>query len=327
MDESLDAPDASCDPGVPGVRCLTRAPSGSQILSLIVDDTKVYFSQIYFVDSGEPLIEPLLAASRATGQVTTLAPLFPTEPQGLLKDDASVYSAQAGVVSRVALDGGSVQTIPLPDAGYANCLAFDGDFVVVSGDGAFLDRVPKSGGLGVILAPPENDDGPGAATVLDGRAYFSAQSIYSIAVDGGAVENVIQATSDGGSFASWCRSLLTKDGSLISFHESSDFHSSIVVLPLGGGAMRSLDTAFIDSIGISFAVSSHAVYSLGVDTAEIDAGLSHVVRTPLDGGPAESLATVPIDGPSGSTFQDIALASDGTLYWNTFDRILYMKVE
>jgi hypothetical protein len=73
-------------------------------------------------------------------------------------------------------------------------------------------------------------------------------------------------------------------------------------------------------------VSSTAVYSLGFNATE-DAGESHVVRTPLDGGPAQSLALVPIDGDWGSTFQDIALASDGTLYWNTFDRILYMKVE
>jgi hypothetical protein len=48
---------------------------------------------------------------------------------------------------------------------------------------------------------------------------------------------------------------------------------------------------------------------------------------PLDGGPAQSLAIVPTDGPPGVEFEDLALASDGTLYLNTYDRILYMKVE
>jgi hypothetical protein len=175
-----------------------------------------------------------------------------------------------------------------------------------------------------MLAPPENNFGGGAVAVVGGRAYFSAldQGLYSVEIDGGPVKKTFPAP-DGGTFAVWCRSLLATAGSLISSY--GDDYTSLVVVPLDGGAIRSLATA-TGTIGVPFAVSSTAVYALGFNATE-DAGLSHVVRTPLDGGPAQSLAIVPIDGPSGSTFQDIALASDGTLYWNTFDRILYMKVE
>ncbi len=72
MDASFDGPsdaqDASCDPGVPGVKCLAKAPPGSQILSLVVDDTKVYFAESFFPDSGPPFTQPLMAASRVTGR-------------------------------------------------------------------------------------------------------------------------------------------------------------------------------------------------------------------------------------------------------------------
>jgi hypothetical protein len=129
-----------------------------------------------------------------------------------------------------------------------------------------------------------------------------------------------------------CRSLSITEGSLVSVGWVTGTASSIAFVPLDGGPVRSLETA-TPAIGGALAVSNAAVYSLGWDESYT---LSHVVRTPLDGGPAQTLASLPSDGPLSAEFQslaigallqDIALAADGTLYWNTSDRILYMKVE
>jgi hypothetical protein len=320
---SLDASDGSCDPGVPGVKCLARVPTGNGIFSLVVDDESVYFISSYL--NGDGGQASLVAASRTTGELVTLATSFPPAVLGLVKDDAAVYGAHGPVVSRVPLDGGPARTIPLPDRGRTDCLAFDGDFLLVN-DGAFLYRVPKSGGPGFILAPADEDDGiPGAVTALDGRAYFSAWNIYSVAVDGGPVQEVFPALG-ASTFTSWCHTLLTTGGSLISARLLSGSWS-VVVLPLDGGARRPLDS-ISGSTGIPFVVSRTAVYSLGFNPTEDAAPFHyHVVRMPLDGGPAQSLAIVPTDGPPGVEFQDLALASDGTLYLNTYDRILSMKVE
>jgi hypothetical protein len=320
VDRSIDAADASCDPGVPGVKCLARVPSGNEIFSLVVDDTRVYFVSFPpYSDAGGQY--PLFAASRATGEVVTLAAFFPAYPDTLLKDDAALYGAMSSGIGRVPLDGGAVEVLAMTDAAGPECIAYDSEFLYATG--AFgLDRLPKAGGAASTLVPHE-DIAPEPVVVQDGRVYFGTHFIDSVAADGGG-ERAIASPVDGGSFGGGCRGLAVTDGSLVAVSFSSSYWGTFVLLPLDGGTVRSLDS--INSSGGPLAASRTAVYSFAAAGPSPDAGV-HVVRTPLDGGPAEMLATLSIDGLLGSTFLDIALASDGTLYWNTFDRILYMKVE
>jgi hypothetical protein len=81
--------DAACDSGAVGVGCLALATPGGAIYSITVDDENVYVAQQWWPGQAADG-PPLLAVSRVTQAVSTIASSFPLSPLSLTKDDAAL---------------------------------------------------------------------------------------------------------------------------------------------------------------------------------------------------------------------------------------------
>ncbi len=299
--------DAGCDSGRTTVACAAEVDPRFLNGAIAVDDVNVYWVALG-QNVGQSVV---LQARRAGGQPTTLAS---GNPSALATDGQFVYwgGGSTSGIFRAPVNGGGVATLTMATSTLGvspACLVVD-DTAVYWNDGANLGRllsVPKTGGTATVMpgSPPSVDTltqdatnvywgGPGAGRL--GKADHARTDF--VGVDGGA-----------GLYFKGCRGLAVGGERLFAAYSDFNGNDTLASLPLDGGP-----PTLLASGGAYGVLVGASLYTVGFDPA-----LS-VRATPFDGGPSVTLAT-----PATNAIHDIALASDGTLYWTTDTQVQSIK--
>ncbi len=293
----------TCEAGA-SVTCFAEVDVRFQAGALAVDDANVYWVAV-----GQNMEQSaVLQAGRTGGPVVTLAH---AEPWALVTDGQFVYlgGGFAATVERVPVGGGMVTTLAV-DAG-ASCMAVDDTNVYwTNGFGVFV--APKAGGTSTMLAAPVGDIVPGPIVLDSERVYWGGDGVESMSKAGGVPTPVLPKLAlSGGTPFRGCRELAVAGSTLYATGFGPDGGvETLVTVPTTGGMATVLDATSDD---LAFVVGAR-VYSIVLSPS------TSVNATPLDGGPAVTLAT-----PATHTIHDLALASDGTLYWTTDTQVQSIK--
>ncbi len=302
-DAGLVIASRACDAG-PSITCFAEVDVRFQAGPLAVDDANVYW-----VAAGQnPEQSVLLQAGRAGGPVVTLAH---AEPWEIATDGQFVYWGDTitGAVNRVPVGGGTVTTVAT--AAGTRCIAVDDVNVYWTNDlGVFV--APKGGGTSTMLAARVGDFGTGSIVLDSENVYWGGLGIEAVNKVGGVPIPVLTSgvLPTGGPDTA-CRALAVA-GSTV-YATVGDLDGGVETLlrvPASGGIATVLDAAN----GELAVVVGASIYSVVLSPA------TGVNATPLDGGPAVTLAT-----PATHTIHDLALASDGTLYWTTDTQVQSIK--
>jgi hypothetical protein len=282
-------------------RCVVAPGIAYEPHAIAVDDVNVYWSRTG--DNGTTAA--VMRTPRRGGPSVVLAQDY--VESNLVTDGSFVYWADGASVVRVPVAGGSPVT--LATAGDIACLALDEDKVYWTAyTPPTLASVPKMGGDVTTLSSTQSATG-----VFTGPLAVSANNLYWLNMGytlvgesegGGAIAQVadvpqLQETS--------CRSLAIAGSSIL----MPAFNGGVAIasVPLSGAlpAQPTYLTANADAGGpYALVADSTNVYYLNVTTAlEVD-------RVPLTGGAVTTLAL-----PQAQTAYDIALASDGTVFFST----------
>jgi hypothetical protein len=312
-DAPPDTAFAGCDSGLPGVRCLS--PFGAAHLA--IDEKNLYGAQAGTVHALAVLRVPL-----SGGAPVTLAERF---ARALAGDGSYVYwveqDSDAGAntqpaILRVSLDGGAVSTlVRLAPASAPVCLAVDDanvywtDDVIATSSGIQpgVERVAKTGGAPVVLAATRPNP-VFALTVDSTNVYWMAETwVLDVPKDGGFIGTRADTNGDEAASTS-CHGLALAAGTLYTPFLTGAMPGGVLTISAADAASSVLAA---DAMASAVVVGAHAAYWAGYRIEGI-----HV--SPLDGGPSVTL-------PSGGGVNDLAVGSDGTLYWATDTRILAMK--
>jgi hypothetical protein len=303
------APDAGgCDAGASGVQCV--ASSGLLYVNgdIAVDDQNVYWfaygqasATILRVARSGGTPAPLVADDAATSSTGS----------GLATDGVHVYWGTIGgdgaSIRAASVDGGSVVT--LAPAGDPYCVAVDDESVYWTDGASFsVMKVPKTGGAPVTLASSAGYEIPLSLVIDSTSAYWIGQSgVLKISKDGGVPVNLLDAAPATilNATNSECRMLAIVGGNLIvALHGSNE----ILRIPLTDAGAPLI-------VASPPAPSSVVADSTHVYWAQLDTDLA-IAEAPPDGGTTTTLAA-----PEAHDVFDMALASDGTLYWTTNTQI------
>jgi hypothetical protein len=303
VDAGQDAAPLGCDAGEPGVACLAASgPTVAYGLRIAVDDENVYWS------AGGPSLGlgVVMRAPRAGGTPVTLAT---GSPLSLIADGVDVYWGEAYTsglsLKRVPVSGGAV--VSLAPTQSFRCLAQDQDNIYWtdqgSGEGGSILTLAKAGGAVATLAATT-----GSAfqiAVDDTNVYWVEDTVMQVAKAGGTPVTLLAAPTDGTSPSPSCPSLAVAGDTLYLVLGSGDgYDNQLVTVPVTGAANPTVLVASNDPYAV--VANSTALFWLGLGT-ELD-----VDEMPIDGGVIATLAR-----PLAHSASDLALASDGTLYWST----------
>ncbi len=284
----------ACEAG-PSVTCFAELDVRFQAGALALDDANVYW-----VAAGQNVEQSVvLQAGRAGGAVITLTH---AEPTNLATDGQFVYMNLGG--ARVPVGGGTVTTLGLIADG---CMAVDDTSIYWTSASGVL-AMPKGGGTATMLAAVMSDIQPGPVALDSEHVYWGGPGVHAVSKAGGVATTVVPGvTLPSGGHGTGCRALAVAGSTIYAVDRGVD---TLVSAPTTGAIATVLDATSND-----FAVVAGArIYSI------VRSPVIAVNATPLDGGPAVTLAT-----PATFTIHDIALASDGTLYWTTDTQVQSIK--
>ena len=286
-----------CDAGEPGVTCLASSGAVYANTILAVDDQSVFWA---WWGPGATQ-DGIRRVARTGGAATTLASGL---IEDMVSDGVNLYWGQGGgpnVINRVPVMGGA--TVSLATAGAFRCIAADTENVYWTDQGVgtgtgIVAKVSKAGGEVTTLVAGGHRDQFSIA-VDDTSVYWTDGSLMRVAKNGGTPVTLLSAprgTFDG------CRTLAVVGGTL---YLTSSNTNEIISLPTTGDA--GAPTVLSSGTGAYAIVAGPTgLFSLALGTN------LEVQEMALDGGAITTLAT-----PVANSARDLALASDGTLYWTT----------
>ncbi len=276
--------------------------------ALAVDDVNVYWVRI-----GQTYGESaILAVPRAGGIPITL--VQGAESGNIATDGEYVYwsaplatALGARVVARVPAGGGSVQPLASDSP---ICITVD-DTNVYWTSGGVLSAVPKGGGVVRTLSTLGADGAiaSDATHVYSGSWVDGSPGLMAVPKAGGIVTTLLAP-----SIYANCRVIALGPGHAIVPYLSGAtwLNDALGSVPLDGGASPTvLDSTHDAALVVANATTVYWVGNLPV---------LGVYATPIAGGSTRTLAT-----PATHAIHDLALASDGTLYWTTDRQIQWLK--
>jgi hypothetical protein len=295
-----------CDSGELSVQCVSAADSTHLNGPVAVDDQNVYWAAI----GQGPEDSFIMRKSRAGGLAVTLGEGYPG--LSLVSDGEFVYwndsyCGPAWCIKRVPVAGGSVTTLAAASA--PTCLAVDDSSVYWTDNDSGIIKIAKTGGATVTLAPATGGDGQFDIAVDATTVYWGGAGISSVSKEGGAVTTLqavsVETPTDN------CRSMALVGDTLFIIGGGMTFDGleslriadpdNPVHLTSSGGPTRVVAT-------------STELFWQGYGTA------IEINETPVAGGPTTTLAT-----PPAQSIEDMAVASDGTLYWTTDLQVQSLK--
>ncbi len=295
--------DAAANAGAPAIASLLEVDPQYQNKVLAVDDVNVYWVRIgqTFGDSA------ILAVPRAGGLPVTL--VQGAEPVNIATDGEYVYwsGPLAAMVARVPVGGGTVEPLATDSP---DCVAVD-DTSVYWSSGGSVSAIPKGGGAARTLST-FGGNGPIAVDAI--HVYFASWSngtagLMSVPKAGGAVTTLLASSIDAA-----CHVIALGPAQAVVPYLSGTtwLNDSLGSVPLDGGASPTvLDATHDAALVVGSATTVYWVGNLPV---------LGVYATPIAGGTTRTLAT-----PATHAIHDLALASDGTLYWTTDRQIQWVK--
>lgn len=294
--------ETGCSSGQPNIICLAAAGPDYLNRAIAVDDENVYWAA-----AGQTAAQDVvMRVPRAGGVAATLAQGSPSIM--LVADGVNVYWGEAaqpnygpGVLKRVPVTGGKVVTVAATNS--LACLAHDQDNIYwtdLGETGAEVVKLAKAGGA-VATLTIDSGSTAGALAVDEARIYavLSDNSVISIGKDGGGASTVLPASSNF--YFNGCRDIAVADGTLFVLGALN----GLVTIPVTGGVAPTVLHVGTYSTVEEVADATRLFWVGSTPALEIHA-------IPVDGGPAETLAT-----PLAVYVWDIALGSDGTVYWTT----------
>jgi hypothetical protein len=309
----VDGREEACDSGTAGALCVVVSPPTYLNGALTVDDQNVYW-----VASGQSQ-SFIFKSSRDGGVTTTLAA---GDPTALVSDGSYLYwgdytnvnEPNTGRIARISVNGGGAVTT-LATTRAPECIAIDADNVywTENENPSGVGRVAKAGGAPATLLADSTDPYTQYSIVVDAtNVYWTSGGILSVSKDGGSSVTILSPSA--GLASGTCRSLAVVGASLLTNGGEAVADSALMPdvvsrLSLIPGAKP---TVIIDSSGSpnGIVASSTDVFWIGFDN------VITINKTPVQGGATTTLAT-----PLTNRLHDIALASDGTVYWTTDDQV------
>jgi hypothetical protein len=296
----------ACNSGDPHVRCLAAAGPTYSYGAIAVDDENVYWGASGQV-GGDSAI---LRVPRSGGDVVTLAKGWSPQPGDLVSDGTRLYWDDVGparsIVS-VPVGGGALSTLASP--GSAGCIAVDQDNVYWTEQTGGVFKIAKSGvGTPELLAPASSFLAYGVAVDAT-SVYWMAGGLIRTGLDGGTPTTLVNANT--GLVAAGCRGFAISAGTVFAVYvpssDSGTAPAEILSVPAEGSSASGVLVPNDRSGSALVTASLNHVFweGLGTGGLEIDA-------IPVDGGATTVLAT-----PAAHYIADMAVASDGTLYWTT----------
>jgi hypothetical protein len=291
---------------VASVDCLAVVDSEHVLESIAVDDSNVYWTA-YGQMSDDAVIVRL---SRAGGKPVTLAEgaAYPS----LVSDGSYVYfadviNAPQRHILRVPVDGGAVMTVA--SASYPSCLTVDDQYVYWTDSGG-VRKAAKSGGDTVTIVP-SNGSADGPIVVDDTSIYWAPGGLYRVNKDGGATDTLLSGSDPAGG---GCDLLgLSAGGVIVVEGLSVGGPTTLVNVPLSADAGG--PTTLVGSdMPTLFAAGATELFWTGFGP------MLEINETPIAGGPTTTLAMPDVVGIS-----DMALASDGTLYWTSITKVQSLR--
>jgi hypothetical protein len=305
QDEASDA-SGGCNAGEPGVQCVGSVAALGPTYGVAGRGIAVDSQNVYWVAGGQEADEALVVRTPRSGGAT--ATLALGSPISLVSDGTNLYWADsqegAGRVVSVPVGGGVVTT--LASAGEPACITADETNVYWT-DSGFIGRVGKVGGTATTIVM----SGAGAIAVDATNLYWTSGGAYSMNKSGG---NIVTLLSESTQIQPGCESVALAGNRLFVLTSFS-----------AQGNVNDIDSVAIDTPGVPTIVvssgnpselvaGSAGLFWLGFGSAlEIEA-------TSLDAGSTTTLAT-----PPSAYVGNLALASDGTLYWTTATQVQAVK--
>jgi hypothetical protein len=295
---------------VAGVSCLATAGPEDQLDAIAVDDASVYWVALGQTAAASRLLKKSRSGGSPVTIVQTLGTSLPESP--MVSDGSSLYWGSASAIVEVPVSGGPVVT--LAPASFETCVAVDADNVYwteLSSDGSVVLRVPKGGGAVETIASVTGNTAivPFAIGLDETRVYWEDGALFSVDKSGGSVTTVLGGsgtTSDAGLLPRGCKSIVIDSGSAFLIDRIGSA-SDLVSVPLAGGAAPSP----LATVGSPLIVAdSQRVAWWLVEPALVIQSIS------LDGGTPSVIAM-----PQAQSIDDMAIASDGTLYWVTGQQV------
>jgi len=304
VDASSVDGNVGCKSGEPGVTCLAATDETHLIAALTVDD-----ENLYWIAQGPATSAAVMMAPRAGGAAITLADI--TDDgfwQSLASDGRHVYwrdsgDGGAGSIMQIPVTGGTPVTVARATS--PTCIASDGSSVYWTQQGGGVVEAPIAGGTPTTLYA----GGRGGPLVVDSTdVYFVDGLVLKVGKHGGSAATVWDPSPAIPTPGSGCRQLAISAGTLVVMYgpaTDAPLHPQLGSMPVTGTTTR--PTVLVTGSMPSAVVAGVSeIFWLGL-TNEVQ-----VNQTPLSGGPTTTLAT-----PNAPYAVDIALASDGTVYWAT----------
>jgi len=309
--------DSGCVSGTPSARCVVAAGPTALFGTLAVDDHNIYFASgasgpVYWATD-------LMRIPRAGGEAVTL--VSASDVYGvasIVSDGNDVYwtteTPNIGVVLSVPMNGGAVTTVSTSSAP-PYCIALDAENVYWSSQAVGVFKAPKTGGSPIALTPETYRGGADGIAVDATSVYWMAYdpaALMKVSKAGGAPVTLLGAAGRAGG---GCRQLAAvNDTVFVGYSPSWDGGpgaAQIVTVPIGGTGTPSVFIADNVYPGNPLLVaSSTSLFWEGYGTA------IEINQTPLLGG-----TTTPLAAPAANAVEDMAVASDGTLYWTTDNQV------
>jgi hypothetical protein len=313
---ALDAEAGGCSAGVAGVTCLATVGSAYIYEYIAVDDHDVYLVELGATEADTAIVR----VPRVGGSSVIVAQAAPALPPA--SDGTNLYwgsrGADGGSIFQVPLAGGAVTT--LAPAVYPQCLTVDETSVywtdVTSSGFGVVVKVPKGGGSPTTLATGTDRFPSYLPIAVDStNVYWVDQSVMKVAKTGGSIVTVAGGgTQSSGSFDVGCRLFAVIGNSLLVTGSPTGATGSPAIqsVPVSGAASPTvIASGEYPQVLVAGATN---LFWVGLGT-QLD-----VNETSLDGGATTTLAS-----PSAPYVADMAVASDGTLYWITNAQVQSLK--
>jgi hypothetical protein len=292
-----------CVSGSPGVQCVASVEGDFEIGGPIaVDDSNVYWAEVGQVDTQDFVMQ----TPRRGGASVTIA-IAQGSPRSLVTDGVNVYWNERpggpggpGGIFSVPVGGGSVTTVassilPL-------CIAIDDTSVYWSDYDYTIGVVPKGGGTTSSLTV--NGDMSAYALAVDAtHVYWSADGVHRADKDGQNQVTLFPGPMES-DFDEGCGAFTLTGDTLFFAYYAGDGSIPLSSVNVSGQTSAKMLATNLDQPSI--AAGSGRLFWFGLASA-ID-----VEEMPVGGGPTRTLAA-PVTNEVG----DLAVASDGTLYWTT----------